>query len=273
MDDPAEVSSPRYPKRKREAPAPNYSCDRSEVAHLHYVPRMYISEHLSQKEIREALPSVTTYVATCGVCGTLGHKPYRHQQDFIFQDGPMAGESECVVLQAMEWCLGHLKQGKSVLVHCAAGVNRSSLVFCLVVQRLNPSMQMQNIIQDLREAKAAVNPSWLTFTNHHFEDYLLKDPSDLKRRRGISIVEVHPHLGTLQIVLMFVVVVHRHRSRSLHLVAGCSHAGHAGRCCLTDCAAGTKSAGSWVWSRLKGSMHRRRAHNRRLDDGSSPERG
>ena len=31
--------------------------------------------------------------------------------------------------------------------------------------------------------------------------------------------------------------------------------------------------GSWVWSRLKGSMHRRRAHDRRLDDGSSPERG
>ncbi|MAI44499.1 MAG: hypothetical protein CMB79_01125 [Filomicrobium sp.] len=179
MDDPSEVSSLRYPKRKREASAPNYSCDLSEVAHLHYVPRMYISEHLSQKEIQEALPR-GTYVATCGICGTLGHKPYRRQQDFIFQDSLMTDESECVMLQAVEWCLGHLAQGKSVLVHCAAGVNRSSLVFCLVAQRLNPSMQMQNIIQDLREAKAAVNPSWLTLTNRHFEDYLLKDPSDLK---------------------------------------------------------------------------------------------
>ena len=115
----------------------------------------------------------------------------------------MTDESEFVVLQAMEWCLRHLAQGKSVLVHCAAGVNRSSLVFCLVAQRLNPSRQMQNIIQDLREAKAAVNPSWLTLTNRHFRAYLLKDPSDLKRRdpqdkidawnkrrRGISIVEV-----------------------------------------------------------------------------------
>ena len=183
MDDPAEVPSPRYPKRNREASAPNYGCDRSEVAHLHYVPRMYISEHLSQKEIREALPSETPYVATCGVCGTLGNKRYRRQQDFIFQDGPMTDESECVVLQAVKWCVGHLVQGNSVLVHCAAGVNRSSLVFCMVAQRLNPSMQMQNIIQDLREAKAAVNPSWLTLINRHFEDYLLKDPSDLKRRR------------------------------------------------------------------------------------------
>jgi len=102
----------------------------------------------------------------------------------------MTDECECVVLQAMEWCLGHLAEGKSVLVHCAAGVNRSSLVFCLVAQRLNPNMQMQNIIQDLREAKAAVNRSWQTLTNRHFGDYLLKDPSDLKRRRGISIVEV-----------------------------------------------------------------------------------
>ena len=31
--------------------------------------------------------------------------------------------------------------------------------------------------------------------------------------------------------------------------------------------------GSWVWSRLNGSTHRRRALNRRLDDGGSPPDG
>ena len=83
------------------------------------------------------------------------------------------------------------------MLHCAAGVNRSSPVFCLVAQHLNlyaTHMQMRSIIQDLREAKAAVNTSWLTLTNRHFEDYLLKDPSDLnstvKRRRGIRIAEL-----------------------------------------------------------------------------------
>ena len=33
----------------------------------------------------------------------------------------------------------------------------------------------------------------------------------LKRRRGISVVEVHPRVGTLQTVLTCVVVVHRYR--------------------------------------------------------------
>lgn len=115
-------------------------------------------------------------MVTLGVSADLPYTQWKGgitRADFRFQDGELDDSAWAKANAAAKYCTGELTAGRNLAVHCAAGVNRSSLVAILVTSHFHPDVAVDKLITDLREAKHEVNPAWMTLTNKQFEDRLL----------------------------------------------------------------------------------------------------
>jgi hypothetical protein len=110
----------------------------------------------------------------------LGENPSRwvkshqsHSQDRWDNKGEgMDGMSLEVIREEANWVIEHLRQNKRVLVHCAAGMNRSSTICCAVLILLE-GMTAEQALERVREHHPWARPDsghwlklrWLAETN------------------------------------------------------------------------------------------------------------
>src|SRR5207244_1079496 len=81
-------------------------------------------------------------------------------------DGPLPNPTDLQLVA--EYGLNLMKLGHRVLAHCAARINRSSLVNASILHLLNPTWTGQQIVDYIREHRPGA------LTNQVFLDYILK---------------------------------------------------------------------------------------------------
>ena len=168
--------SSRNSEEKRVRTARLNTVDQPEIATvpLGTSRNFYISEDLSWP----VMNSVADYVVTLGVSSPNKCTPARNRHFFCFNDSEMSSEVLCALNLAVQFCVDKLTKGFSVLVHCAAGVNRSSLVYVEVMKHFMPHHFAREMIDILANAKHAVNESWQTLTNPHFVEHLCREEQE-----------------------------------------------------------------------------------------------
>ena len=151
-----------------------YGVDLPQLARVPGVDKFYISENLPRSDFSSER---IDEVVTVGDTPDLQYTQWPGRVDFRFPDGELDERALVTVQAATQHCIEQLHKGKAVAVHCAAGVNRSSLVAVLVMLHQNPTQSPHDAIRSLTSAKFSVNPSWLTLTNRHFRAHLLAHPT------------------------------------------------------------------------------------------------
>ena len=82
------------------------------------------------------------------------------------EDGPVP---DTMILDRLaDLAVGFLKEGLRVLISCAAGINRSSLLACLVIMKFS-GIDASEAIEQIR----AKNP--LALSNQNFYDWLIEE--------------------------------------------------------------------------------------------------
>ena len=81
---------------------------------------------------------------------------------FDSEDGPEKGQ----VIDLADWVIDRIRDGKRTLVHCQAGLNRSSLISAVVLMRFK-KMSADEAINHIRERRSA-----MCLCNETFEDFL-----------------------------------------------------------------------------------------------------
>ena len=147
----------------------------------------YISEDLAWP----VMNSVADYVVTLGVSSPNKCTTARNRHFFCFNDSEMSSEVLCALNLAVQFCVDKLTKGFSVLVHCAAGVNRSSLVYVEVMKHFMPHHFAREMIDILANAKHAVNESWQTLTNPHFVEHLCREEQE-DEQSALDLPSAHP---------------------------------------------------------------------------------
>jgi len=67
------------------------------------------------------------------------------------------------IREEAEWVIGHLRNGRSVLVHCVAGMNRSATICCAVLM-LHENLSAEAALERVREHHPWARPDvhhWL----------------------------------------------------------------------------------------------------------------
>ena len=148
----------------------------------------YISEDLAWP----VMNSVADYVVTLGVSSPNKCTTAKNRHFFFFNDSELSSQDLCALNLAVQFCVDKLTKGFSVLVHCAAGVNRSSLVYVDVMKHFMPhGTCAREMIDILANAKHAVNESWLTLTNPHFVEHLCREEQE-DEQRALDLPSAHP---------------------------------------------------------------------------------
>ena len=168
--------SSRNSEEKRVRTARLNTVDQPEIATvpLGTSRNFYISEDLSWP----VMNSVADYVVTLGVSSPNKCTTARNRHFFFFNDSELSSQDLCALNLAVQFCVDKLTKGFSVLVHCAAGVNRSSLVYVEVMKHFMPHHFAREMIDILANAKHAVNESWQTLTNPHFVEHLCREEQE-----------------------------------------------------------------------------------------------
>src|SRR5262249_38412582 len=84
--------------------------------------------------------------------------PRRHLADRYAPNGEMALRmSAADLLEEAEWVAGALRAGRRVLVHCAAGINRSSTVCCAALMLLE-GLSAERALERVRERHPVADP-------------------------------------------------------------------------------------------------------------------
>jgi hypothetical protein len=94
------------------------------------------------------------------------------QEEFLFPDGPITKEADATIQAAVDYVVNLLKAREIVIVHCHAGINRSSLVVAKVMQRMEPHLQMLDIVTKIVQEKTSIDNNWATLENKHFQNSL-----------------------------------------------------------------------------------------------------
>ena len=84
---------------------------------------------------------------------------------FAFPDGQIDPEMYADIERVADWAYAEWKDGKRVLIRCQAGMNRSSLVTCLVLMR--DGWSAADAIALLRDKR-----SEYVLSNQHFLEYV-----------------------------------------------------------------------------------------------------
>jgi hypothetical protein len=100
----------------------------------------------------------------------LGENPSRWVKDGVIQPGERAGNkgegpqgmSLDEIYEEANWVIDHLQKNQSVLVHCAAGMNRSSTICCAVLMLLE-GLSAKDALQRVRE-----HHPWARPDSHHW---------------------------------------------------------------------------------------------------------
>ena len=103
-----------------------------QIARVPHVAGLYISENLTRASFQGA---GITDVVTVGDSSDLPYKQWPGRVDFRFPDAELTNAAWGTMIAAVQHCIGRLIANRLVAVHCAAGVNRSSLVSVLVCKR------------------------------------------------------------------------------------------------------------------------------------------
>ena len=168
--------SSRNSEEKRVRTARLNTVDQPEIATVPLGTNInfYISEDLAWPVMK----SVADYVVTLGVSSPNKCTTARNRYFFCFNDSELSSEDLGALNLAVQFCVDKLTKGFSVLVHCAAGVNRSSLVYVEVMKHFMPHHFAREMIDILANAKHAVNESWQTLTNPHFVEHLCREEQE-----------------------------------------------------------------------------------------------
>lgn len=127
-------------------------------------------------------PLVDHVLNLCGYenpwCGWHGWHPH----DRFAHKGEMAvGMGPADLLAEARWVVEHLRAGKRVLVHCYAGINRSSSVCCAALILLE-GLTADQALARIRETHPIAWPD----PYHWFQLRWLSDPANRERVAGIS---------------------------------------------------------------------------------------
>lgn len=118
-----------------------------------YARRLFIGGLHHQRSER---PQVDHVVNLCGIENPWALLSGRHPDDRFVPKGEMyAGMRAGELLEEARWIAGALGEGRRVLVHCAAGINRSSTVCCaalILLEDLSPEAALSRVRERHPEA-------------------------------------------------------------------------------------------------------------------------
>ena len=93
---------------------------------------------------------------------------YVREQRYGIADAELDEESIPEILQLADWLHGEWKKNKRVAAKCQAGLNRSSLICCLVLLKEGYSAEDAiKLIREKRSSNALFNPFFVEFIKKH----------------------------------------------------------------------------------------------------------
>jgi hypothetical protein len=113
-----------------------------------YARRLFIGGLFHQQEER---PTVHHVLNLCGIENPWFSQAGESQQDRRVERGEMAAGMDAMdIFQEAAWVTERLRAGRRVLVHCYAGINRSSTVCCaalMFLEGLSPEEALARVRQ------------------------------------------------------------------------------------------------------------------------------
>ena len=116
-----------------------------------------------------AIPDDVKVVVSCST----GAPPFVSDRQHIHcpfdDDVIIPDKTKHRILQTAAWVGSFVREKTTVLVHCRAGINRSSLITALAIKYIKPDVRMSTIIELIR-----TNRDKACLMNEEFERYLYK---------------------------------------------------------------------------------------------------